>query len=106
MSNSRGLVDLLVGDVSVKFPVEVVVFAVHLGSEVADAGINIRVYIAEALIHVGAKIAIRLSSYPLVHIAESRVHMGVKIDYPFVKTVYPLRPSIACQDRQFDCSHR
>ena len=79
-SNSRGLVDLLVGDVGVKFPVEVVVFAVHLGSEVADAGINIRVYIAEALIHVGAKIV-----YTLIHIAESLVHMGVKIDYPLVK---------------------
>ena len=99
MSNSRGLVDLLVGDVGVKFPVEVVVFAVHLGSEVADAGINIRVYIAKALIHVGAKIVYTLvkTVYPLVkiansivHIAESRVHMGVKIDYPFVKIVYTL----------------
>ena len=56
--------NLLAGDVSVKFPVEVVVFAVHLGSEVADAGINIRVYIAEALIHVGAKIVYTL---PLVN---------------------------------------
>ena len=99
VSNWRGLVNLLAGDVGVKFPVEVVVFAVHLGSEVADAGINIRVYIAEALIHVGAKIVYTLvkTVYPLVkiansivHIAESRVHMGVKIDYPFVKIVYTL----------------
>ena len=80
VSNWRGLVNLLAVDVGVKFPVEVVVFAVHLGSEVADAGINIRVYIAEALIHVGAKIV-----YTLIHIAESLVHMGVKIDYPLVK---------------------
>ena len=106
VSNSRGLVNLLAGDVGVKFPVEVVVFSVHLCSQVVDSGINIRVYFAKALIHVGAKIVYPLvkTVYPLVkiansivhiansivHIAESRVHMGVKIDYPFVKIVYTL----------------
>ena len=43
VSNSRGLVDLLVGDVGVKFPVEVVVFAVHLVTEVVDSRIYIRI---------------------------------------------------------------
>ena len=110
VSNSRGLVDLLVGDVGVKFPVKVVVFSVHLCSQVVDSRIYIRIHlaepcihigiqIAEALIHVGAKIVYTLikTVYPLVkiadsivHIAESRVHMGVKIDYPFVKIVYTL----------------
>ena len=101
VSNSRGLVDLLVGDVNVKLPVEVVVFAVHLCSQVVDSRIYIRVNIAEALIHVGAKIVYPLiktvytlvktvytlvkTVYSIVHIAEARIHIGVKIVYTLIK---------------------
>ena len=49
VSNSRGLVDLLVGDVNVKFPVEVVVFSVHLCSQVVDSHIYIRIHLAETV---------------------------------------------------------
>ena len=78
VSNSRGLVDLLVGDVGVKFPVEVVVFAVHLGTQVADSRIYIRIHLAEPCIHIG------------IQIAEALIHVGAKIVYTLIKTVYTL----------------
>ena len=94
-SNSRGLVDLLVGDVGVKFPVEVVVFAVHLVTEVVDSRIYIRIDLAEPCIHIG------------IQIAEALIHVGAKIVYTLIKTVYPLVKTAdsLVQDRRFARSY-
>ena len=84
--------DFLIRDVGVDFLGEVVVFAVHLGSQVVDPGIYIRIDFAEPLIHVGAKVVYTLVKIAdsIVHIAEALIHVGAKIAYSLVKAVYPL----------------
>ena len=60
---ARGLVDGVVGGVGVEFLGKVIVFALHLISEVVDAVVDIRIYIVE----------------PGIHIAEARIHRRVQV---------------------------
>ena len=87
-SDSRGLVDGLVGNVGVEFLGEVIVFALHLISEVVDAVIDIRIHFAEPGVHIGIQIIYPLiesvdslieSVDSLVQIADSIVHVADSI---------------------------
>ena len=64
-SDSRGLVDGLVGNVGVEFLGEVIVFALHLCAEVVNAVVDIRIHFAEPGIYIG------------VHLFEARIHVGI-----------------------------
>ncbi len=73
-SDSRGLVDGLVGNVGVEFLGEVIVFALHLCAEVVNAVVDIRIHFAEPGIYIGVQVA-----YPLVKITNSIVHIADSI---------------------------
>ncbi|MDE0299844.1 MAG: hypothetical protein OXN17_14515 [Candidatus Poribacteria bacterium] len=81
---ARGLVDGVVGGVGVEFLGKVIVFALHLISEVVDAVVDIRIHLTEPGIYIGVKIVdafVKIADLT-VHIGESRIHIGVQIVYP------------------------
>ena len=75
-SDSRGWVDGLVGDVSVEFLGEVIVFALHLISEVADSSVHLAAQVVKTVVHIiepGVHVTVQVASSVLFKITDSIV---------------------------------